>query len=178
MGWWGKPFYSNSMADVRRAIEADVGCTVVNLKYGYAVCVVTQQDIEQREFLRNKPELLNLITIALWRKSGGCLMIKQVSEDMGPCEVNVPMKYINATCTATESNEYAVRWRERVRQYHARRKEQTAIARNMQAGDKFYVYGDLFEYRAESAKRNCITAVECNTGKVYRIRNTQISMER
>jgi hypothetical protein len=46
---------------------------------------------------------------------------KDMSEDMGPVEVNCPLSFLNEASPVTEG--WAAEWRERVRAYHARRKE-------------------------------------------------------
>lgn len=44
---------------------------------------------------------------------------KDMDESVGPCEVNCPISYLDE---ASEPEGYAVEWRQRVREFHARKK--------------------------------------------------------
>lgn len=178
MGWYGSLFFGVTMRQVRERIDEEVGATVVNLKYGVAICVVTEKDIREREWLKDHPDYLNLIYVVLWRKQNDYLMLKTISESMGPCHYDVPLKYVNAICKETMNNEYAVKWRNKVIQYHRAKRKQNKLARAMARGDMFYVYGDLFRYVERGRRQNRILATEVNTGKVYSIRHNQISMHK
>lgn len=64
---------------------------------------------------------------------------KDIDETMGPVEVNCPLSFLDEASHVTEG--YAVEWRERVRAYHAKRKE-----RPRPAPGNVVKYGD-HEYR-------------------------------
>ena len=161
------------MKDVRKAIEEDVHCTVKSLKFGYAICVCTKEDIAK---YGHNPDIENLITIALWRKNNGYLMIKQVDETMGPCQVDIPLKYVRTVCKATINSNYACEWRHKVELYHRHVRAINRLVKCMSRGDRFFVYGDLFQYQS-LYRSNKILAIDCNTGKQYSIRYNQISMQ-
>lgn len=178
MGWWGSYIGKNaSMREIRKAIEKDVGCPVVSLKFGYAICVVGKEQIDPN-FLNKKegdpwrgwnPECENMIIIALWRYSAGELMIKQVSESMGPCQYNVPLKYINAPCKIEDT----YHWRDKVRQFHLNKKRQTRFVRTLKHGDPFLVYDEVFVY---DAPRNASSFYAYSkNGRRFRIRFSQVS---
>jgi hypothetical protein len=178
MGWWGQHIgYKPSMREVKNCIESDTGLTVKSLKFGYAVCVYDEQAMIKAK--TPQPDLLNYIMIALWRVSGHEIMIKQVSEDMGPAEINVPLKYVNAPCKATANQEYAIKWRQAVRDYHRKRNEQSKIAKTLQIGDRFFVYGQSYIYVRKAMRgKDCIIASNLDEGgKQYRIKPFQIEFE-
>ena len=104
MGWWGKYIYNAGLRDIKQYIEEDTGMKIVKFTFSYAVCVMTKEALEAYEKRNNckRPDLLNFIVIALWRKSKDEVMVKQVDECMGPCYYDVPLKYVNAPCEASK----------------------------------------------------------------------------
>lgn len=58
---------------------------------------------------------------------------KDISEDMGPCEVDCPLSLLDKASPAELVGSYAADWRGRVRAYHAQRKAGV----DLHPGDKF-----------------------------------------
>ena len=59
---------------------------------------------------------------------------KNLTEDMGPCEVDCPLRLINA---ATEPlNDWAREWREKVRAHHVKRTATLDVVKSLKVGDK------------------------------------------
>lgn len=182
MGYWGQRFYGElTMRDVRSMIEADTSMTVKVLKFGYAVCVVDDLAIEKHKHWKDMVQRginpRNFICIALWRKSSNYLMIKQVTEDMGPVEVDIPLKYVNSECELSVNSEYAINWRNRVREYHAKRKEALKFANSLKFGDTFFVYGEQYSF---SYKKNSKWFIGKNleNNRTYRLRPMQICRDK
>ncbi len=59
--------------------------------------------------------IITLSKIEFFNKSEG-YGYKGISEDMGPCEINCPLGFLNYPSNPTG---FAVDWRERVREYHS-----------------------------------------------------------
>lgn len=122
MGWtscssWERP------SDVRREILADYASQperfeVLDHKmmgYGRRWWMLLRCKSADGTFA----DMLVLFLIQPSRDGYGCAY-KDVSEEMGPCEVDCPLSLLDR---ATEPvNEYATNWREKVRAYHASRK--------------------------------------------------------
>lgn len=70
---------------------------------------------------------------------------KPVSEDMGPCEVSCPLKYLEMAPLNEHHGEYAGPWRERVRAYWARR--QRDLGKDLVDGQAFKANGNDYVYR-------------------------------
>jgi hypothetical protein len=60
---------------------------------------------------------------------------KDMDEGMGPVAVNCPLSYLDL-CTAP-MNDYASKWRDRVREYHATQSKQRAASKILIPGAKF-----------------------------------------
>ena len=181
MGYWGKRYYGKlTMQEVREMIEEDTGMTVTSLNFKYAVCVTDDKAIAKHEHWRKnfKVSPKNYIMIALWYKSQGQIMIKQVSEDMGPCEIDVPMKYINAECELMKGNKFSTEWRECVRKFHKKRKAKLKLMNSMKNGDRFFCYGQSYRFNYKKNSNWCIANNLNENGKSYRLRPGQISMKR
>jgi hypothetical protein len=52
---------------------------------------------------------------------------KDIGEECGPYEDNCPLSLFELAPLADDDNSYAREWRERVRQYHARRNQKLAV---------------------------------------------------
>lgn len=179
MGWWGKYIGSNpSMREIRSHIEADTSMTVTSIKFGYAICVVDEQAVIKHTHWQDAIEAgknpLNYIVVALWRVSEGQLMIKQVSEDMGPCHYDIPMKYINKECELMKGSKFATEWRQRVREYHANRKAQIKLMRSFTRGQTIYCYGEPYTFSYVKNRNWCIATNQKNN-RTYRLRPWQVS---
>jgi len=171
MGYWGNRYYGKlTMREVRERIEDDTKLTVKNLKFGYAVCVCDQTAIDKHG---HNQDLLNYIMVAKWYKQDGYLMIKQIGEEMGPAELDVPLKYVNNPCVSALNEKYAVEWREKVRQFHKSCNNQQKVVRALSHGDHFFVYGELYRFQYIK-NRNFVIAINTVSDKVYRIRPWQI----
>jgi len=183
MGWWGQRCYGKpSMGEVRKYIEEDTGLTVKSLKFGYAVCV-EDKDAQDRAIAKGRqvnPDYLNFICIALWQYRNDNLMIKQIEETMSPAKTDVSLKYANAICKATKNNEWATKWRQKVRDYHIKRNAEAKLARSFQAGDRFFVFGQSYRFIRKAIRgKNCVLAENIDeNGKLYRIKPWQIDMTR
>ena len=151
MGWWGQYIHGYgkngrpTMQQVRERIEQDTHLTVKQVRYGYAICVADKKAI-QKYNLDSKLE--NFICISLWDYSSkdGYLNIKNVDETMGPCQRDIPLKYLYATCEASKDNKFAINWRADCRTLHFERRIRMTKVRNLQEGDKLTVYGKDYTY--------------------------------
>jgi hypothetical protein len=52
-----------------------------------------------------------------------CWGYKDIDESMGPCEVNCPLSFLDK---ASEPEGYAIEWRQKVREYHAKKAARVA----------------------------------------------------
>ena len=176
MGWWGNYLYGNgkngriTMQQVREHIEKDTGFTVKQVKFGHAIAVYDEKAMERDNNPRK--DLLNYILIVLWNYSQQQIMIKTVGEESGPCHYNVPMKYLNAHCKASEGSKYATEWREACLKQHADRKAKLKEAKTLRTGDKVMVYGKTYTYKGKfNRSRHLITLGL----KEYSVTSNQIS---
>lgn len=64
---------------------------------------------------------------------------KPLSEDMGPAEVDCPLRILDATGEAAEADAsgYAHEWRVKVREYHKQRAERRSFAKSLARGTRF-----------------------------------------
>lgn len=64
---------------------------------------------------------------------------KPISEDMGPAEVDCPLRILDATGEAAEADAsgYAHEWRVKVREYHKQRAERRSFAKTLARGTRF-----------------------------------------
>lgn len=93
---------------------------------------------------------------------------KDLSEDMGPVEVNCPLSYLDA---ASEPEGYAIEWRERVRAYHAARK-----ARPTPAPGSVVEYGKhRYRLREPAGRRRGWYVDRVGDGMQFRMRANQLS---
>ena len=68
------------------------------------------------------PKIERFICAFLMKCIGGEWGYKDVDESMGPCELSCPLGYINLAQPGPD-DECARNWRQRVRDYHAERKQ-------------------------------------------------------
>jgi tagatose-1,6-bisphosphate aldolase len=180
MGWWGQRVYGKvSMQEIREMIEKDTSMTVTSLYFGYAVCVVDDKAIEKYDHWKKVIETgvnpKNYLLIALWRKSQDQILIKQIGEECGPCELNVPLKYVNAPCEMSKNDEYAIKWRNKVREYHQKQKDNTRLMKTLISGDRFFVYGKPYKFESLKNSKWCLAKNLLN-GMTYRIKASQLSL--
>ena len=97
-----------------------------------------------------RKESVFIVLFLLRKFPGGCWGYKDIEENMGPCEVNCPLAYLEMA--PDPDGEYGKDWRERVRQHHAR------------VGVKLVV-GDRVKLRSSSVKEVEITSVRPLRGR-------------
>ena len=165
---------TNKMFEIRKMIEDDTSMTVTSLSFTHAVCVVDDKAIEKhdhwKKMIANGKNPKNYITIVLWHKSENQIMIKQIGEEMGPFQTNVPLKYINAPCEIANEE-----WRTKVRNCHAENKGKNSLLKTLKVGDRFTVYGKLYEFRYLYKNNQCI-ALNLEENKTYRVKASQIKI--
>jgi hypothetical protein len=64
---------------------------------------------------------------------------KSMDETAGPCEVDCPLALLDLVPLAPEAGEWAREWRDRVRAYHAAKRQAVALARSWQIGDRIEI---------------------------------------
>lgn len=87
---------------------------------------------------------------------------KSMEESMGPCYDTCPLEYLDLVPSANEA------WRERVRAYHARRREQQQLIRSLRLGDRVRLQPNAA--RIDEAKVAALKplTVDCG-GRWYRV---------
>jgi len=116
MGYWGKYIGNKpTMRQIKERIKEETQLSQLSVRFGYAVGIVTEDCIGDDGY---KPDALGIIIVCKWFISQGQLMIKTMSEDMGPYYNDVPLKYLNTPCKhANES------WRANCINAHIARRE-------------------------------------------------------
>lgn len=128
MGWTSSPSWTTKaelVAELRSQVRSYV---IVDEHIGRNVW-----------FLLEQPSGERFIVLFLTEGGAGGWAYKDVTEDMGPCEVDCPLRLIEAA--GPIESQYANEWRDRVRAYW-----QTKVARMAQViepGVKVTVYGSL-----------------------------------
>jgi hypothetical protein len=126
MGWTSSPSWTTKaklVAELRSQVRSYV---IVDEHIGRNVW-----------FLLEQPSGERFIVLFLTEGGAGGWAYKDVTEDMGPCEVDCPLRLIEAA--GPIESQYANEWRDRVRAYW-----QTKVARMAQViepGVKVTVYG-------------------------------------
>ena len=181
MGYWGSYIGKKpSMSEIRKRIEDDVKCDVVSLKFGHAICVVreehTSPDYQTTAKDKYAPDCVNMIIVVLWHISNYNLMIKQIGESSGPYLLDVPLKYVNTPCKATEGDEFSIRWRQEVREYHASKRQVNNYIKNLKPGDKVMLNGgESFWYAMPSRSQRYFIG-RSEIGVQYRIRKSEVKV--
>jgi hypothetical protein len=76
----------------------------------------------------------NFICLFLLEKHDGCWGHKDICEEMGPFEVDCPLKFLALAPVPTSGQDYAIKWREKVKAFHS---EKSAKAkRRPKVGDR------------------------------------------
>ena len=84
---------------------------------------------------------------------------RSMSESMGPCYYDVPLKYLDLTDHTThERNQYALEWRKEVREAHARAKLANKV--DLIDGMEFCLYDQKYTYQSG-----------CKYGMAYNVEN-------
>lgn len=118
MGWTGTYTREDAVTVVRQEIESGGQCRVLanrGAKWWLVEVVKTGE---------------RFALVALVRRRGPELLTKLVEENMGPHECGYPLAWLDRL--SPTDNEYALAWRERVRQHHAEKKSQPSL----QPGDR------------------------------------------
>jgi hypothetical protein len=92
---------------------------------------------------------------------------KGISEDMGPCECDCPLSLLNKTKGL--NNPYSLEWRQKVRKFHAHKKE---IATGIEIGEIVSVYGAHFKIVGKVARS--YVGIKLSTGMKYKLSYKQI----
>lgn len=113
MGWTGTYTTEDAATVVRREIEYGGTCRVLANRGAKWWLVESTKTGEV------------FAVVALVKRHGRELMTKLIEESMGPHECGYPLAWLDRL-SPTDS-EYAVAWRERVREYHANKKAKPAL---------------------------------------------------
>jgi hypothetical protein len=94
---------------------------------------------------------------------------KDIGEECGPCEENCPLSFFDLAPLADDDNSYARGWRDRVRQYHARRNQKLTVGQEVKLtnGQTFRIT-HLHPLRGEIAINGFM--------KLYRIPRTMLTL--
>ena len=92
--------------------------------HGSHIYLLTEHDGEDGSNVR-------FITVVLVEYVKGELRYKVVDESVGPYEVDCPMRLINALEGHPPVNDYALKWRERVTEFHNQTRPKNAILRTL-----------------------------------------------
>ena len=88
---------------------------------------------------------------------------KDITEDMGPCEVDCPLSFLDGL--SEPSNAYSKEWREKVREYWAKRKANHG--KKFEKGDRVLINGYNYVVTGKSA-RSYFVMMEHGGGFIYR----------
>jgi len=145
MGWWGQYVGSKpTMSEIRSVIYKDVKATVVGVKFGYAICVVLQEDIDNNVWDKS---LLGMIIIAMYRYSSGELMIKQVSESMGPCYYEIPMKWLKVKPEGVSFGKFSDDYREKVIEVNKHASKIRKLVKDLKAGNIIVTKSNRYKFQ-------------------------------
>lgn len=92
---------------------------------------------------------------------------KDIDESMGPYQVNCPLSYLEGLSAAEG---YAIEWRKRVREYHARRNRKLDINDKVRLPD-----GREFQVCATHGNAGYSVTQLPHQGLVYRLKRSQLS---
>jgi len=106
----------------------------------------------------HKYKFICLFLLAGGKKDG--FGYKPVSEDMGPCEVDCPLRFFELAPLHDQSGTYAAKWRGRVKAHHAKKSVKYAD------GDEVLVHGDRFKIVGRYKRSYVIQC--CKTGARYK----------
>jgi hypothetical protein len=114
MGWTGYVNDTRKSVDIVR--EELIGSGTRHRVIAHSGKYWVIEDIETNE---------RFATIALVEKRNGDTYVKIVEESMGPFEVKCPLRFLDLL--SPTDNEYALEWRQAVRDYHAQKASQPAL---------------------------------------------------
>jgi hypothetical protein len=112
--------------------------------------------------LLRTPEDKITIALELISCDQGQYGYKGISEDMGPTQINCPLSFVNAA-DDTDSP-YAKEWREKVRNFHQRKKSRPSYS----SGQKWLFGGKKYRLLESAGKRKGWLATEMCSGQVFR----------
>ena len=93
---------------------------------------------------------------------------KDLSEDYGPGQVNCPLSYLDQ---ASEAVGYAVEWRQKVREFHAKRAERPTLAVGLRV-----IYADVeFKPLKSAEPRLGWNVVRISDGRQFRMKAAQLA---
>ncbi len=93
---------------------------------------------------------------------------KDLSEDYGPGQVNCPLSYLDQ---ASEAVGYAVEWRQKVREFHAKRAERPTLAVGLRL-----IYADVeFRLLKSAGLRLGWNVVRISDGRQFRMKAVQLA---
>lgn len=90
---------------------------------------------------------------------------KDVSEEMGPCEVTCPLAFLDMV---PDPGGYATAWRERVRAHHARRNQKLTVGQTIKLTNGI-------EYRITQTRRK-LMGVSLKDGCLYKIPRRMLTL--
>lgn len=98
---------------------------------------------------------------------------KGLSEDMGPHYYDCPLSLLNKT--SEPANEYAAKWREKVRSFHAERKARSAAKASLETGSLVRYGGHEYRLHSPAGPRRGWNVVRCGDGASFRMRANQVA---
>jgi hypothetical protein len=90
---------------------------------------------------------------------------KDESEEMGPCEVSCPLKFLDMV---PDPGGYATEWRKRVREYHAKRNQKLAVGQIIKLSNGK-------DYRIIQVRP--LRGVELESGNYYRLPRRMLTLQ-
>jgi hypothetical protein len=117
MGWTGYPNDRRETVDIVR--EELVG-------YSDRYKVVAHSGAKHW-VLENTEDNKRYAVVVLCKRRDGMLFTKVMDESMGPCYYDFPERFLNLL--SDTDNEYAVEWRQAVREYHASKKATSKLVK-------------------------------------------------
>ena len=124
------------------------------------------------QLVLHKPTGRKLITLDMIAKARGeGWGYKGMSEDAGPYQVNCPLSLLNKTSPITEADGYAFGWRQKVREYHAKRANKPKPT----AGMVITYGGHQYRLDAPYAPRKGWRVTRVSDGATFRMRAKQLS---
>ena len=118
--------------------------------------------------IKSKTDAISMILLILIKKEGDW-GYKDMDESACPCAVDCPLELIEKT--TGDGSQYSKEWREKVKAYHAKRKQ---ISTKIKEGDIVLIYGKKYQL-TEKVKRSW-RGYSLENGKTYRIKPSQIEL--
>lgn len=108
------------------------------------------------------------ICLYLIQKHEGALLYKDISESMGPLEVDCPLRFLERA--PQPEGEFAAEWRQKVQEYHQNKKESQKA--QFEVGSEVTIYGKQYRVMGKIKRSYAVQSLE--TGKVYRCGPTKM----